>query len=229
MLSLRRADRVTALLDQAAFPVVPGGDCGILLGNMLALRRRGRYGLIFVEGHSDFRHPGNSGTVGSAAGEDPALVTGRGDALANLEGHRSLVLDSDVAAIGVSGDDEGLSELKGLGIEVRTADDVLHEGAAATAQAALAQLGTGRLDGFWIYCHVDVLDSAILLAADTPEPGGLRFHHLSELLGVLLADRRACGIEITIFDPDLDESGELSRELPRCMCDASVAEIKETE
>src|SRR4029450_10655710 len=77
--SLRLADRVAALLDRGSVPVVPGGDCSILLGNMLALRRRGRYGLVFVDGHSDFRHPGNSDAVGSAAGEDLPLVTGRGD------------------------------------------------------------------------------------------------------------------------------------------------------
>lgn len=29
------------------FPVVLGGDCSILIGNLLALRRLGRYGLFF--------------------------------------------------------------------------------------------------------------------------------------------------------------------------------------
>lgn len=223
--SLRLADRLTALLDQGAFPLVLGGDCSILLGNMLALRRRGRYGLIFIDAHSDFRHPGNSDAVGSAAGEDLALVTGRGDVLANLEGRRPLVLDGDVVAIGVRGGDEALGELKDLGIQVRSADDMLRAGAAATAQEALASLGTG-LDGFWIHCDVDVLDAAVLPAVDTPEPGGIGFHHLSELLRALLADGRARGIEITIFDPDLDEGGELAAELTRCICDAFIDEPK---
>jgi arginase family enzyme len=61
---------------------VPGGargDCSILLGAMLALRRIGRYGLAFIDGHSDFRHPGNSSGgnstgVGAAAGEDLRLL-----------------------------------------------------------------------------------------------------------------------------------------------------------
>lgn len=135
---LRLADRVTALLDQGTFPLVLGGDCSILLGNMLALRRRGRYGLIFIDAHSDLRHPGNSDAVGSAAGEDLAPVTGRGDVLANLEGRRPLVLDGDVVAIGVRSGDEALGELKDLGIQVRSADDMLRAGAAATAQEALA-------------------------------------------------------------------------------------------
>ena len=38
----------------------------------------GRIGLVFIDGHSDFRHPGNAPYVGAAAGEDLALVTGRG-------------------------------------------------------------------------------------------------------------------------------------------------------
>src|SRR5262245_31288176 len=36
------------------FPVVLGGDCSILLGAALALRGLGRYGLLFIDGHSDF-------------------------------------------------------------------------------------------------------------------------------------------------------------------------------
>ena len=77
-----------------------GGDCSILLGPMLALRRRGRYGLAYLDGHLDFRHPGNAPELDAVAGEDLALVTGRGGALAELEGLRPLVRDADVVAIG---------------------------------------------------------------------------------------------------------------------------------
>jgi arginase len=38
--SPRLADAVAAVLDEGEFPVVLGGDCSILLGAMLALRRR---------------------------------------------------------------------------------------------------------------------------------------------------------------------------------------------
>ena len=52
------ATRIGALLDAGERPLVLGGDCSILLGAMLALRRRGRFGLAHVDGHLDFRHPG---------------------------------------------------------------------------------------------------------------------------------------------------------------------------
>jgi arginase len=81
--------------------VVLGGDCGILVGNMLALKRIGRFGLAFLDGHLDFRHPGNSELVGAAAGADLALVTGRGpDRIADIDGLGPLVRDGDVIALG---------------------------------------------------------------------------------------------------------------------------------
>jgi arginase len=86
-----------AVLDASRFPIVLGGDCSILLGATLALRRRGRHGVAFLDGHSDFRHPGNSPAVGSAAGEDLALVTGRGQPDVNdLEDRSPYVRDGDV-------------------------------------------------------------------------------------------------------------------------------------
>src|ERR1039457_2926785 len=51
------ADAVTAVLGDGEFPVVLGGDCSILLGTMLALRRRGRYGLLYIDGDADFYQP----------------------------------------------------------------------------------------------------------------------------------------------------------------------------
>src|SRR5438105_9273778 len=70
------AAAVGATLERGAFPVVIGGDCSILLGAMLALRRRGEYGLLHVDGHADFQHPSHEPN-GEAASLDLALVTGR--------------------------------------------------------------------------------------------------------------------------------------------------------
>ena len=71
------ADEIGAVLSRGAFPIVLGGDCSILLGSLLALRRRGRYGLLFLDGHADFAHPSED-PAGEAASMDLALATGRG-------------------------------------------------------------------------------------------------------------------------------------------------------
>ncbi len=55
--SQRLAERISLILNKERFPIVLGGDCSILIGAMLCLRRRVGYGLLFLDGHTDFRHP----------------------------------------------------------------------------------------------------------------------------------------------------------------------------
>jgi arginase len=207
--SPRLADRIIATLDGGGFPVVLGGDCSILLGAMSALRRRGRYGLIFVDGHLDFRHPGNSPNVRAAAGEDLALVTGRGASeLVDLEELRPYVQDTDVQVLGARDADEHSDEVRAAGIGLATVSELRRIGFRRASEQAIARLQRQGVDGFWIHLDLDVVDSALLPAVDSPEPAGLSFDELRALLVPLLASRLAVGIEVTIFDPDLDESGQ---------------------
>ena len=72
--ALRLADAVAAALAVSRFAVVAGGDCSILLGCLAGARRGGRCGLVHVNGHRDFFHPGNydaSSRLGSAAWHGP--------------------------------------------------------------------------------------------------------------------------------------------------------------
>ena len=79
------ADATGDVLDAGDVPIVLGGDCSILLGNLLALRRRRRHGLLFIDGHADFYQP-EAEPNGEAASMDLALATGRGPAVvADLE------------------------------------------------------------------------------------------------------------------------------------------------
>ena len=207
--SRRLADRIVATLDGGGFPVVLGGDCSILLGAMIALRRRGRYGLVFVDGHLDFRHPGNSPNVRAAAGEDLALVTGRGASeLVDLEGLRPYVRDTDVHALGARDADDHADEVRAAGIGLATVSELRRIGFRGASEEVIARFQRQGVDGFWIHLDLDVVDSALLPAVDSPEPAGLSFDELRALLVPLLASRLAIGLEVTIFDPDLDESGQ---------------------
>ena len=88
MLAMRVADRVQATIGDGRFPLALGGDCSIVLGPLLALGRRGRYGLASIDCHADFWHPYDepAGEVASldlalATGADqPSSATSRGDA-----------------------------------------------------------------------------------------------------------------------------------------------------
>lgn len=204
----RLADRIEALLRDGEFPVVLGGDCSILLGPMLALRRRGRYGLAYLDGHLDFRHPGNARELAAVAGEDLALVTGRGGSLARLEGRWPLVREVDVLAIGARSNDEALAEVVDTRIAVETDSDVRRAGAALVGAQAATSLAAA--DGFWVHLDADILDPETMPAVDSPDPGGLGLADVAELLRALLASPRALGLDVTILDPDLDEDGTLA-------------------
>jgi len=57
--SLELAEAVRTVLTADAFPLAVGGDCSVLLGSLYGARLAGARGLIHIDGHSDFFHPGN--------------------------------------------------------------------------------------------------------------------------------------------------------------------------
>ncbi|MEH1167554.1 arginase family protein [Micromonospora sp. CPCC 205539] len=215
--SLALAERIGSIIDRGEFPVVLGGDCSVLLGSALAMHRLGeavggRIGLVFVDGHSDFRHPGNASYVGAAAGEDLALVTGRGQAdLAALEGRRPYFRDIDVVVLGIRAQDEYRLDLQAAGIITRPVPALRAEGAARTAQWAHEQLADCA--GYWVHIDVDVLDPAVMPAVDAPDPGGIAFAELEILLAGLVDTPHCLGVELTVFDPDYDPDGSYAAEI----------------
>jgi arginase len=211
------ADRIGAILDAGEFPVILGGDCSILLGSGIAMHRLGQavdgnIGLVFVDGHSDFRHPGNASYVGAAAGEDLALVTGRGQPdLASIEGRRPYFRDVDVVVLGIRAQDEYRLDLQAAGIITRPVPALRAEGAARSAQWARDQLTDCA--GYWVHVDVDVLDPAVMPAVDAPSPGGIAFPELELLLAGLVESPHCLGVEITVFDPDYDPDGAYAAEI----------------
>ena len=141
--SPKLADTVGAALDRGEFPIVLGGDCSILLGNMLALKRRGRYGLLFLDGHADFYQP-EAEPTGEAASMDLALATGRGpEIVTNLEGQRPLVHDEDVVVFVFRDAEQAAAEgSQPLAPNLRAMDlgTVRERGVARAAHDALAHL-----------------------------------------------------------------------------------------
>jgi arginase len=215
--STRLADRITTIVNAGEFPVVLGGDCSVVLGSALAMRRLGedrggRIGLVYVDAHSDFRHPGNASVVGAAAGEALALVTGRGQAeLAGMEQRRPYVRDSDVVVIGMRHTDEYRMDLQAGGFAMRSAPDVRTQGASRSAQWIRGQLA--ECIGFWVHLDVDVLDPSVMPAVDAPAPGGIAYPELEQLLRGLTGSPECLGIEVTVFDPDFDVEGIYAQDL----------------
>src|SRR5215475_6341032 len=213
----RLADRIGGILEAGEFPLVLGGDCAILLGAALALRRMSvrdelPYGLVYVDGHSDFRHPGNASYVGAAAGEGVALATGRGQPdLTNLEGLRPYLRDEHVVLLGIRARDEYRLDLQAAGLAFRPVPQLRSDGAGRTAQWAREQL-SGCV-GYWVHVDVDVLDPAVMPAVDAPDEGGIGYAELELLIAGLVGSPDCLGMELTVFDPDYAPDGAYAQEL----------------
>ncbi len=213
--SAQLADHLGPLVGLDNFVLVLGGDCSILLGSLLALRRQGRPGLLFVDGHTDFATPATTGT-GGTAGMDLALATGRGlDLLVNLEGRRPLVAEADVVLLANRDVEDpatyGWREVFDTAIHHADLAAVRAFGLPQAAAVALARLAA--CDSLWLHVDADVLDSDLMPAVDSPMPDGLTFEELTGLLAPLLASGRLAGMQLTIFDPTLDPDGRYARAL----------------
>lgn len=199
------ADRIEGHVRAGEFPLVLGGDCSIQLGATLALRRIGRYGLAAVDGSADFRHPGNSTRIGAAAGEELALATGRGQAdLTDLEGLGPYLRDEDIRLFGMRDHDEDRAETAALKISNATVGELREWGVAELANGVLQTLEIPLLDGFWVHLDADVLDPSVMPAVDSPDDGGLFPDELGTLLRILVRSPRCAGLNVTVYDPDLD-------------------------
>lgn len=209
------ADAIEPVIRANRFPIVLGGDCSILIGNLLALRRMGHYGLFFIDGHADFYQP-EAEPNGEVASMDLAIVTGHGpDILTNIDGLKPLMREEDVILFGYRdaklAQQEGSQDVQATQIEVHSLDTVRQVGVKQAAMDSLNRLQQNSLDGFWIHLDADVLDDVIMPAVDYRMPDGLSFPELIEVLQVLMASPNAIGINITIFNPKLDLDGSIAQ------------------
>lgn len=213
--SSKLADSIERVIEIGDFPLVLGGDCSILLGCVLATRRKGRAGLLFLDGHADFYQP-EAEPNGEAASMDLALATGRGpDIVTNLEGRRPLVRDEDVTVLGrrdaEDAEKHGSQRVEDTAIEVIDLLALRAAGPEAATAQALKRVSAPHLNGFWVHLDADVIDDALMPAVDYRMPDGLRWGELSATLRTALASGRAIGLTITIFNPNLDCDGSIAR------------------
>lgn len=212
----RLADRVAALVGERKFLLVLGGDCSNLIGSALGLRSLGRYGLVFIDGHDDFsviRRLDDYKGILAAAGLDLAVVTGYAPGgLSDLRGLRPYVREEDVVLFGLVRDPldsadyatEVLDQTRMLQLR---AEHIRQHGAADSARAALKHLDAHPLNGIWVHLDADVLSESVMPAVDSPNPLGLEFEQLEAALRILVSDPRVVGMDLDIYDPELDPQG----------------------
>jgi arginase len=224
------AERVGFSLDLGRFPLVLGGDCSILLGTALALRRRGRFGLFFLDGHADFYSP-QAEPNGEVASMELAVVTGHGPAaLADPDGLCPLMREEDVVVFGPRDAESAATytspDVHQTRMHVFDLAQVRRQGVTAAARQGLATLEADGMEGFWVHVDADVLNDEVMPAVDYRMPDGLWPEELAEALDVVLASPLAVGMEVTIYNPTFDDAQRsAARVLARAVTSAFAAAI----
>ena len=192
-----------------------------MIGCMLALRRMGRYGLFFIDGHSDF-YQAEAEPQGEVASMDLPIASGRGpNILTNIDGLRPLVRDEDIVVFGYRDAEEqkkfGSQDVRETVIHAFDLEQVRELGITAAAEKGIMKLRQNSLAGVWIHLDADVLNDDIMPAVEYRLADGLHWDELSSVLKVLMASGQAVGINIGIFNPSLDADGSIARRLVSCL------------
>jgi arginase len=225
--SRRLADGVLHQLQRGRFPIVLGGDCSNLIGCALALRRLGRFGVFFLDGHADFYQP-EAEPNGEVASMDLAIVSGHGPAvLTDIEGRWPLVREEDIVAFGYRDAEQqreyGSQDIRATAIHVFPLDEVRKAPIAASAGTAVRLLQESGVEGIWIHVDADVLDDQIMPAVDYRLPGGLSWQELAVTLRTVMGTGKAIGLNVGIFDPTLDPDGAIARRLVGCLVEGLMS------
>lgn len=201
------------------FPVVIGGDCPVLLGCLAgAAQSCERVGVFFIDGHEDAYLPNQSPTgeaadmeLGFALGlEVPPLIQDSiGDLLLSPE-HVCMFGPRDKQVLqtaGVRSLDNG---------SIAFYDDVALRSSVMTHLARkLTRLLASKVNRLWLHIDLDVLSTRSLPAVDYRQPGGLNWIQLEKAVKTILSSDSVVGMNMTIYNPDLDPDGRYAARIVR--------------
>jgi arginase len=207
--------------DKGATPIILGGDCSILIGATLGLKSRGRYGLFFMDGHTDYYGPHESPT-GEVADMDLAIVTGAShELLSDINGFSPYIEPRDAVLFGfrdeVLAAEAGSQDVRKSGIDVRSLSDIRLRGFEASLNEALGRLTAPQLEGFFLHFDADVLADTIMPAVDYRMDDGFSFQDAQDVLRAARMTGKLMGVTVTIFNPSLDRDGSIARGLADCL------------
>jgi arginase len=206
-------DEATGILNPQALAVYSGQLADALAG----LLDRDEFPVV-LDGDADFYQPEVNPLDGAASASDLAFATGRGPAVVcDLEGRGPLVRDDDVVVF--ASRDAADRERRSCqplppGLLEIDRNQVRRLGAAAAAQQAVSYLTRdGGPAGFWIHLDADVFDQSLMQAVDDPRPGGLAWDEAVTAISTAIASGRALGLQVAIYNPDIDPDGTNGRGL----------------
>ncbi|MET3037780.1 arginase family protein [Chryseobacterium sp. NRRL B-14859] len=205
----KQAELILQHYHKNTFNIFLGGDCSILIGNAVALKKIGKFGLFYLDGHTDFIPPQLSET-GGVAGMDLAIISGIGhEKLTDIESLKPYFSEDNIFCCGnaETDDEEYVNAIINSNIHYFDLENLRRNGFRKTAEDFLKMIDHKELDGFFIHFDVDILKDELMPAVDSRMEDGINYNDLKEILQPLLENPKCFGIEITILDPDYDKDG----------------------
>ena len=222
--SVALSDTITKDFSNSNFKLVLGGDCSIMIGVGVALKSIGTFGLIYVDAHADFYLPRQTPT-GEAADMDLAIITGRGPSiLTSINAKHPYFLEKHVFHVGQRDEEEtmkyGAQLITDTSINCYSLKTIRKLGIRSVADTITQKMQLQHTDGYWIHFDTDVLSDDINPAVDYRLPGGLQYEEVTDLIKSCIKTGKVAGMTVTIFNPKLDPSGKISRQINECIADA---------
>ena len=189
---------LVALRSGSGIPVVVGGDCGVELGAVQHALARDGVAVVWLDAHADLNTP-ESSPSGAFSGMVLRTLLGEGPASAVpsptldpsrlvLAGVRSLDdAESDfIAASGITHLDPGALDPRSI-------------------SAAIAATGATAV---YVHLDLDVIDPAEFACVAAPEPFGVPFQTLLDVVAAIRATLPLVGAGITGFAPASPEAAD---------------------
>lgn len=173
---------VSEVLASGSVPVVLGGEHSVSLGAVRALasganRSGGEFSVVSFDAHADLRDSYQGTPLSHACFLRRAMDVAGGTAI----GVRSISKEEHDFA-------------KASGVRITYAEEINSKGPASVKLDYIPE-------DVYVSVDLDVLDPSIMPATGTPEPGGLGWYDLIDLLKRVISGRRVLGFDVVELCP----------------------------
>jgi agmatinase len=186
----RAEEKIRAVIDAGAVPMVLGGDDSVTIPFLRAFQGKGMFTVVQIDAHIDWRHDVNGITEG------PSSPMRRASEMQWID----RLVQAGMRGVG-SARIEDVEAARTYQARIITAK-TLHDDGIDRILDLVAQGSTCLLT---IDC--DGLDPSIMPAVNTPMPGGLSYRQILDLLHGLTKKANVCGFNLVEFVPEKDTGG----------------------
>lgn len=202
-------DSVRTSADEAALPLIVGGDHATAMGTVAGLSdhyhaKGEKIGLIWFDAHSDMNTP-ESSPSGNIHGMPLATILGRGlDKLTKLSQRFPMVDPENAVLVGIRDvDDRERAEIRRAGLQVFSMRELDMLGMDQVMTRAMERASKGTA-GFHLSFDMDGCDPIDAPGVGTPVRGGVTHREAHLLMEHAAELGKLLGLEITEINPMLD-------------------------